>query len=40
MAQPSSSGSNYPFTWSTQGGNIVSGDTTLMPIVDQPGCIY
>lgn len=33
----SSSGSNYPFTWSTQGGNIVSGDTTLMPIVDQPG---
>jgi CHU_C Type IX secretion signal domain len=33
----SSSGSGFPFTWSTQGGNFVSGDTTLTPIINQPG---
>lgn len=33
----SSSGPNFPFLWSTQGGNFVSGDTTLIPQVDQPG---
>lgn len=33
----SSSGSNFPLTWTTQGGNFVSGDTTLTPIINQPG---
>ncbi len=33
----SSSGSGFPFTWSTQGGNFVSGDTTLTPVINQPG---
>jgi len=33
----SSSGSNFPLTWTTMGGNFVSGDSTLMPIINQPG---
>jgi gliding motility-associated-like protein len=33
----SSSGANYTFMWSSIGGNIVSGSTTLSPIVNQAG---
>ncbi len=33
----SSSGSNFTYQWSTTNGNIVSGDNTISPIVDQIG---
>jgi gliding motility-associated-like protein len=36
-ATGSSMGSQYSFVWSTNDGNIVSGATTNMPVVDQPG---
>lgn len=33
----SSLGSEYSYTWTTTDGNIVSGDTSLTPIVDEAG---
>ena len=36
-ATASSTGSVYAYAWSTQDGNIVSGDNTLMPVIDAPG---
>lgn len=33
----SSLGFEYEYLWSTDGGNIVSGDTTLAPVVNLPG---
>lgn len=36
-AGASSAGANFPFTWTTQGGNFLSGQNTLNPIVNQPG---
>ncbi len=33
----SSSGVNYTYTWLTTGGNIVSGNTTASPVVNQAG---
>lgn len=33
----SSSGPAFSYTWSTANGNIVSGGTTLTPLIDQPG---
>ena len=33
----SDTGPNYTYSWSTTGGNIVSGGTTLTPLVDEPG---
>lgn len=33
----SSVGANISYQWSTDNGNIVSGATTLMPVVDEPG---
>ncbi|HND89698.1 MAG TPA: hypothetical protein PK971_15300, partial [Saprospiraceae bacterium] len=33
----STTGPTYVYTWSTQNGNIVSGGSTLMPTIDQPG---
>ncbi|WP_235299051.1 T9SS type B sorting domain-containing protein, partial [Portibacter marinus] len=32
--------SNYSFLWSTPQGNIVEGESTLTPLVDQPGWYY
>jgi len=32
-----SSGPNYQYEWWTNGGNIVSGENTLNPVIDQPG---
>ena len=37
----SSSGTNFTYAWSSaNGGNIVSGGTTLNPVVDQPGTYF
>lgn len=36
-ASASSSGSNFSYVWNTANGNIVSGQGTLMPVVDQGG---
>ncbi|MDX2279124.1 MAG: choice-of-anchor L domain-containing protein [Saprospiraceae bacterium] len=33
----SSSGPNFEYEWTTNGGNFVSGETTLNPVIDQPG---
>ncbi|MEI6410795.1 MAG: choice-of-anchor L domain-containing protein, partial [Bacteroidota bacterium] len=33
----SSTGPDFTYLWTTNSGNIVSGETTLMPVVDQPG---
>ncbi|MCF8246952.1 MAG: HYR domain-containing protein [Saprospiraceae bacterium] len=33
----SSQGGNFTYLWTTANGNIVSGETTLMPSVDEPG---
>ncbi len=33
----SSSGNNITYTWTTDNGNIVSGEDTQTPLVDQPG---
>jgi len=33
----SSTGPNFSYEWTTNGGNIVSGETTLNPLVDGPG---
>jgi uncharacterized protein YodC (DUF2158 family) len=33
----SSQGSEYTYLWSTTNGNIVSGETTLTPVVNEPG---
>lgn len=33
----SSSGQNFVYNWSTQDGNILSGNTTLSPVVNEPG---
>ena len=33
----SSAGSNFTYQWTTSNGNIVSGSTSLMPTVNQPG---
>lgn len=33
----SSNGSEFIYTWSSPTGNIVSGENTLTPIIDQPG---
>ncbi|MBK8967824.1 MAG: gliding motility-associated C-terminal domain-containing protein [Lewinellaceae bacterium] len=35
--QGSSTGLNVDYAWTTVGGNIVSGQQTLNPVVDQPG---
>ncbi|MCB0533680.1 MAG: choice-of-anchor L domain-containing protein [Lewinellaceae bacterium] len=35
--QGSSSGPNIEYNWTTAGGNIISGQQTLNPVVDQPG---
>ncbi|MFN5237591.1 MAG: choice-of-anchor L domain-containing protein [Bacteroidota bacterium] len=32
-----SSGQNYNYSWSTQDGNILSGSSTLSPVVNEPG---
>ncbi len=36
-ATNSSQGANFTYLWTTTNGNIVSGSTTLTPIVDEPG---
>lgn len=36
-ASNSSSGGTIIFTWTTNGGNFVSGQSTLTPVIDQPG---
>jgi large repetitive protein len=36
----SSQGSGFTFFWTTSGGNIASGDTTLMPVVDGAGAYF
>ncbi len=36
-ASMSSSGNNYSSFWSTLGGNIISGENTLTPLVDEEG---
>jgi len=36
-ATPSSQGPNFDYQWTTADGNIVSGDTTLTPTVDEAG---
>jgi len=36
-ASTSSAGSEFSYIWSTDDGNIVSGENSLVPIVDQPG---
>lgn len=36
-ANNSSLGSNFTYSWATNGGNIISGKNTLSPIVDQQG---
>lgn len=36
-ASTSSAGANFPLNWTTQGGNFVSGNNTLTPVVDKPG---
>ena len=36
-ATSSSTGPNFTYQWTTSGGNIVSGASTLSPTVDQPG---
>lgn len=36
-AQSSSSGVNYTILWTTNDGNIITGENTLFPTVDQPG---
>lgn len=33
----SSTGANFTYAWTTQDGNLVSGETTTMPLVDAPG---
>ncbi|MBL7829193.1 MAG: hypothetical protein JNJ57_21340, partial [Saprospiraceae bacterium] len=33
----SSSGSNFPFVWTTLGGNFLADQNTLNPVVNQPG---
>jgi gliding motility-associated-like protein len=33
----SSAGPAFQYLWTTSGGSILSGETTLMPLVDQPG---
>ncbi|MBK7407360.1 MAG: hypothetical protein IPJ40_04270 [Saprospirales bacterium] len=33
----SSTGANFNYTWTTSGGNILSGASTLSPLVNQPG---
>lgn len=33
----SSTGSDFTYLWTTQNGNIVSGETSLTPVVDEPG---
>lgn len=33
----SSTGQGFLYQWTTNGGSILSGETTLMPLVDQPG---
>ncbi len=33
----SAQGSHFTYLWTTEDGNIVSGDTTLHPVVDAPG---
>lgn len=33
----SSAGSNFMYQWSTMNGNIISGETTISPVVDQIG---
>ncbi len=33
----SSQGSNFAYNWTASGGNIVSGNTMLSPVVNQPG---
>ncbi|MBU6340467.1 MAG: choice-of-anchor L domain-containing protein [Bacteroidetes bacterium] len=33
----SSTGSNFEYLWTTNSGNIVSGENTLNPVIDQPG---
>jgi gliding motility-associated-like protein len=33
----SSAGPGFQYLWTTTGGSFLSGETTLMPIVDQPG---
>ena len=36
-AEGSSTGDIYDYLWTTPDGNILSGDNTLMPTIDQPG---
>lgn len=36
-AQNSSQNGNYTYTWSTSDGNIVSGENSLLPLVNSPG---
>ncbi|TAK35263.1 MAG: hypothetical protein EPO28_15075 [Saprospiraceae bacterium] len=36
----SSQGTRFTFLWTTSGGNIASGDTTLMPVVDTAGIYF
>lgn len=33
----SSTGNDFTYLWTTQNGHIVSGETTLTPVVDEPG---
>src|SRR5690606_15604935 len=35
-----SQGSNYQYLWTTAGGNILSGETTLSPEIDQAGIYF
>ncbi|MFQ5447470.1 MAG: hypothetical protein ACE5FF_11095, partial [Saprospiraceae bacterium] len=36
----SSQGTSFTFLWTTSGGNIVSGDSTLMPVADSVGTYF
>ncbi len=36
-ATASDNGAGFSFAWSTQNGNLVSGENTVMPVVDAPG---
>jgi hypothetical protein len=37
LGNGSSTGQNYTYSWSTQDGNILSGNYTLTPVVNEPG---
>ncbi len=40
QGEAQSTGDDNSFSWSTVQGNILSGETSLMPVLDQPGVYY